>query len=122
MESTIIHELTHAWQHDALPLKELAKAFPKDVRDKRVQLLLEGHAVYVEIEAMKGKGEAEYAKRLERSYNTGNDVYSLGYKVISGQFVGMQIQGSNATSFVKMQKMVDEIISKEAVIPWPEGY
>lgn len=34
----------------------------------------------------------------------------------------MQIQGSNATSFVKMQKMVDEIISKEAVIPWPEGY
>lgn len=122
MESTIIHELTHAWQHDALPLKELAKAFPKDVRDKRVQLLLEGHAVYVEIEAMKEKGEAEYAKRLERSYNTGNDVYSLGYKVISGQFVGMQIQGSNATSFVKMQKMVDEIISKEAVISWPEGY
>ena len=122
MESTIIHELTHAWQHDVLPLKELENVFPKDVRDKRVQLLLEGHAVYVELEAMTEKGEAEYAKRLRNGYLNGNDVYSLGYKIVSEYFVGMEIQGSNATSFVRMQKMVDDIINKEASISWPEGY
>ncbi len=122
MESTIIHELTHGWQHDVLPLKELSNSFPKDVRGKRIQLLLEGHAVYVEIEAMTEKGEAEYAKRLKNSYMSGDDVYSLGYRLISEYFVGMQIQGSNATSFVKMQKMADEIICKEARITWPEGY
>ena len=105
-----------------LPLKELENVFPKDVRDKRVQLLLEGHAVYVELEAMTEKGEAEYAKRLRNGYLNGNDVYSLGYKIVSEYFVGMEIQGSNATSFVRMQKMVDDIINKEASISWPEGY
>lgn len=122
MESTIIHELTHAWQHDALPLKELAKAFPKDVREKRIQLLLEGHAVYVELETMTEKGEGEYAKRLKDNYLRGNDVYSLGYRLIAEYFMDMQIHGNNATSFVKMQTMTDEIINKEAVITWPEGY
>ena len=103
-------------------LKELAKVFPKDVREKRIQLLLEGHAVYVELEAMTEKGEGEYAKRLKDNYLRGNDVYSLGYRLIAEYFMDMQIQGNNATSFVKMRTMTDEIINKEAVITWPEGY
>lgn len=122
MESTIIHELTHGWQHDQLPLKDLEKVFPKDIRRTRIQLLLEGHAVYIEIEAMKEKGEAEYAKRLEKNYNNGHDVYCIGYKFISEMFSGIQIQGSEGKSFVKMQKLVDEIISGEASITWPENY
>lgn len=122
MESTIIHELTHAWQHDALPLKELAKVFPRDVRDNRVKLLLEGHAVYVELEAMAEKGEGEYAKRLRDGYLNGNDVYSVGYNLISEYFSSMEEQGSDATSFVRMQMMVDDIINKEDAIQWSDGY
>lgn len=122
MESTIIHELTHAWQHDALPLKELSKTFPKAVRKKRLQLLIEGHAVYVEIEAMREKGETEYAARLDRYYKDGNDVYGLGYKTISAYFSEMQTRGNTATSFEKMKSMVNDIISEEAMIQWPEDY
>lgn len=78
MESTIIHELTHAWQHDVLPLKELANAFPKDVRDKRVQLLLEGHAVYVELEAMTEKRPRTQPRQLRCSDYMGNSAARHG--------------------------------------------
>ncbi len=122
VESTIIHELTHGWQHDTLPIKELTATVSKAGGKKRVTLLLEGHAVYVEIEAMREKGETEYARRLENKYKTGTDVYSLGFQIVSEYFRGMENQGSHVNSFVKMQKMVDEIIGKEAEIKWPEGY
>ncbi|KIR01301.1 hypothetical protein P261_00115 [Lachnospiraceae bacterium TWA4] len=122
MESTIIHELTHAWQYDALPLKQLTKEFPKSVRDKRIQLLLEGHAVYVECEAMEKKGEGEYIKRLRTRYMSSMDVYGLGYRIISEHFSNMDIHGSSATSFVRMQNLVEGIIKGEVSITWPEGY
>lgn len=123
MTSTIIHELTHSWQHDNLNLKQLEKAFPKLVAKKRLQLLLEGHAVYVELEAMTELNEAEYAKRLRQGYLAGDDVYSLGYKLISEQFTAMDIHESYNNSFEKMKKLAEAIIGrKETTITWPEGY
>lgn len=122
MESTIIHELTHAWQHDNLPLKKLERALPRKLRDKRVLLLLEGHAVYVEIEAMREKGEAEYAERLKNTYLAGSDEYSEGYKLICACFEAMQDLGS-INAFERMSILVEKIIEeKGANITWPNGY
>lgn len=120
MQSTIIHELTHAWQHKALPLNDLAKALPKTTRDKQITILLEGHAVYVELDAMDGMGEGAYAARLKKEYENRDDVYGYGYKFVSEYITKQRIQGSYVTPFSAMQSLVDDVINKEVVIPCPE--
>lgn len=122
MESTIIHELTHAWQHDNLPIKKLERALPGKLRDKRVLLLIEGHAVFVEIEAMREKGEVEYAERLKSIYLAGDDKYCEGFRLISACFEAMSDLGS-VNAFEKMMLLVDEIIKEKGTnITWPNGY
>ena len=122
MESTIIHELTHAWQYDTLPVKQLIKSFPKKLAIKRFNLLLEGHAVFIEIEAMHDKGEIEYARWLRESFLSRNDEYGVGYKLVSEYMSSKKEEGSHITSFVAMEELTQAIINKEAVFEWPEGY
>lgn len=121
MTSTIIHELTHSWQHDNLPLKELEKTFPKNTATKQLTLVLEGHAVYVELEAMRERGEKTYAERLRKEYMNREDVYGYGYNFVSGYIQGKIIQGSHVTPFVAMQELVQEVIRKEIIVPCPEN-
>ena len=120
MTSTIIHELTHSWQHDNLPLKELEKSFPKDTAEKLLKLVLEGHAVYVEIDAMIERGEKTYAERLKKEYLSRDDIYGQGYTFISERIQEMIFQGSHVTPFVAMQEVVQAIIRKEVVVPCPK--
>lgn len=122
MESTIIHELTHAWQNDNLPIRVLKKSLNKLKASKRLELLLEGHAVYIEIEAMSKHGEVEYAERLKNSYIASKDVYGLGYVLIDEYIKSKRTLGSSLNSMQIMEELVDEIINKKENITWPKGY
>ena len=65
--ATLMHELTHAWQHANLP----------DM-DKLALKYIEGHATYVEIECTRLLGQKMYADFWERNVEAGNDVYAEG--------------------------------------------
>ncbi len=113
MTSTIIHELTHSWQHDNLPLKDLEKKTSQE----QMTLVLEGHAVYVEIDAMRERGEVTYADRLEKEILQRDDVYGHGYAFVNEFIKGKIIRGAHVTPFVAMEELVQSIIKKEVIVP-----
>lgn len=68
--STLIHELTHAWQH-----KNAAWLMTKD----NIKTC-EGHAMYTEIECMYALKEITYADKLDKATVNRKDVYGEGYR------------------------------------------
>lgn len=76
--------------------------------------------MYVEIDAMRERGEKTYAERLNTEYMQREDVYGRGYVFISEYIQGKVIRGSHITPFVAMQELVQAIIKKEVVVPCPE--
>lgn len=66
--STLMHELTHAWQHANLDMGRLSLKF------------IEGHSTYVEIECTRELGDSVYADFWEQSVEAGTDVYAEGYR------------------------------------------
>ncbi|MBQ7545845.1 MAG: hypothetical protein IJT41_02620 [Clostridia bacterium] len=67
--STLMHELTHAWQFDNLP----------DI-DKMQLYIIEGHAVYVEIECSRLLGQTVYADFWEKCVLLETNEYSKGLR------------------------------------------
>lgn len=66
--STLLHELTHAWQF-------------ADLNTNAIELMyLEGHSVYVEIECMTRLGQERFAEFNERCIMAQDDEYSKGLK------------------------------------------
>lgn len=66
--STLIHELTHAWQGENLEINRIDTKF------------LEGHSTYVEIECLRKLGQTLYANYWEDSVLSRSDVYAEGLK------------------------------------------
>ena len=66
--STLLHELTHAWQ------------FANIDADKLDLKYIEGHSTYVEIECTRELGQVVYADFLERSVLSVNNEYSQGLR------------------------------------------
>ena len=65
--STLVHELTHAWQHVNINMNaNLA--------------FLEGHTSYVEVECSKLRKQEVYAKFLDRCLMQAQDEYGEGYR------------------------------------------
>jgi len=120
MRSTIIHELTHSWQYDNLNLKELVKVFGRSEGEKKLKLLLEGHAVFVELEAMSELGDKEYVKRMREDYERRNDIYGEGYLMIRQYINTKKEMGNHITSFEAMKMLVDSLIKKEEELEWPK--
>lgn len=116
MRGTMIHELTHCWQHDNLPLKELKKALPKDKRDELLIMLLEGHATYVEIETMKEMHETDYAMRQHQAFWQRDDEYGRGYRLIYDYFKEKAAEGSHMNVFTIMQTLATDIINGKVII------
>ena len=117
MQSTLIHELTHAWQFDNLPLRELMRKLPALTRNRQRLILLEGHAVYVEVDAMRRKNETEYADRLSQSYLSRQDEYGAGYRFISGYLRQKEEEGSHMTPFAAMELLVKDIMEGKVTVP-----
>ena len=66
--STLMHELTHAWQHANIDTNRLALKY------------IEGHSTYVEIECTRLMKQSVYANFWEASVLAGDDVYAQGLR------------------------------------------
>ena len=110
MQATLFHELTHSWQHDVLPLKKLRRALPKAERNRLMLLLMEGHAMYVEIDAMRRLKEFEYADRLHEETWNRKDEYGVGYHLLYDRIRSKGEEGSHMNAFAAMRELVDDII------------
>lgn len=119
MKSTMVHELTHAWQYGLLK-KDKMKALMKSLgmyKEKKKKLLLEGHAVYTQILAMDELGEAHFSKVLKVEYSRRNDIYGIGYKLISEYCETKK----DLNPYQAMESLIDEIIKGADVIKWPDN-
>ncbi|MBE6957627.1 MAG: hypothetical protein E7447_00550 [Ruminococcaceae bacterium] len=66
--STLLHELTHAWQHANISMD--------------IELhYLEGHTSYVEVECMRLQKQRAYADFLNESLMNADDAYGQGYRL-----------------------------------------
>ncbi len=68
--STVLHELTHAWQYANLNMKH------PDIN----LAYIEGHSTYVEIEGMYERKQTRYAAFLDRITMARDDEYGIGYR------------------------------------------
>lgn len=116
MQSTLIHELTHAWQFDYLDIRRLLKKLPKSRRNELRLMLLEGHAVYVEIETMRKKNETEFADRLEKMVLQQDDEYGKGYRLVYAYIKQKGEEGSHMTPFAAMECLVTDIIEGKVTL------
>lgn len=111
VRGTLIHELTHSWQNDTLNLRLLSKKLPVIQRKEIEFLLLEGHAVYVEITVMQLLNETEYAKSMDRYMHCRNDEYGRGYRMMLPYMNDCAAEGSFMDPFYSMEKLVSELIN-----------
>lgn len=76
MKSTLVHELTHIWQHH----NWTAEILNKYGEDERVTMTMEGMAVWTEIQYLMSMGEKERAIRYKRNRDIDTSVYGVGMK------------------------------------------
>jgi len=116
VQDTLIHELTHTWQHDNLPISRLqSKLTPV-----QMLILLEGHAVYTEIETMRRLNEVEYASSVYEETLKRKDEYGIGYIYLRDFLKQCESEGSYMNPFSAMQRLCDEILAGR-VTPPPGG-
>jgi len=120
MQSTLIHELTHAWQFhdkDFYPLLQQAlQTFPKPSQARNRLLLLEGHAVFMEIETMRRLHEDGYADRLHQLSMNREDEYGVGYRLLRDYIIQQGQTGSYMTPFRAITQLMQEIIDGKVTI------
>lgn len=120
LQSTLIHELTHAWQHhDPEFVQLLPKAlrkFPLAKRKLMRLLLLEGHAVFMEVETMRRMQELAYSRRLQESYLQRDDEYGRGYRLVHDYILDQSQAGSYMTPFAAMNQLLRDIIDGKVTI------
>lgn len=113
VQGTLIHELSHTWQFDELPLKKLYEKLPgtKEQKDALQLMLLEGHAVYMEIETMRRLHEEEYAKYLHEYTMMRKDEYGNGYRLVADYLKNKEAEGSHMTPYEAMKDLIHAIIN-----------
>jgi len=117
IRSTIAHELTHCWQYDSLPMDRLEKTLGKN----RKTILIEGHAVFVQIQTMYDTfHETSFAESLEREFDSRTDEYGVGYRLFKEYMKFQYNQYGIVNLFDTMEKLVQEIINGGNPIVWPE--
>ena len=118
MQSTMAHELTHAWQYTQLDLKTLEKKLGKHAKQKR-KVLLEGHAVFVQIMVMDKIGEVMFSERLAASSARRQDAYGVGYLMFMTYYQAKLEDEGIDNPFDTMKRLVQEIIEGKNPIEWP---
>ena len=118
MQSTMAHELTHAWQYVDLDLNKLEKALGRYSAQKR-KVLLEGHAVFVQIDVMRIVGEAQFAESLISEHLLRSDAYGKGYQLFTSYYQKKIEDEGPMTPFEAMKLLVNEIIEGGDPIEWP---
>ena len=120
MQSTLIHELTHAWQHHDRTfdrtLQRMLRKFPRKKRALVRLLLLEGHAVYMEIHTMRKLHEDEFANRMHAMTMAREDEYGVGYRLVAGYIEDQAALGSHMTPFRAMTQLIQDILEGKVTI------
>ena len=120
MQGTLIHELTHAWQHDdptfSRSFQKMLRKYPKGKRELIRLLLLEGHAVFMEIEGMRKMHEKAYADRMHEITMLRSDEYGRGYRLVHDYIVEQGEAGSHMTPFKAMTQLVQDILDGKVTI------
>ena len=113
MQSTMAHELTHAWQYAKLDSdwKKLDEQLGKKNLSKKKTILLEGHAVFVQIDLMEKRGETRFAAWQKSEYESRDDEYGKGYRFFNDYFISKNADGGPYTPFVVMDMLVKDIIN-----------
>ena len=114
VQDTLIHELTHLWQYDNLEISRAQARLPVPPwqKAKKMLTILEGHAVYVEVETMRRLNEEGYAADLHDRYMAREDEYGEGYRTMRRYFEEKARLGSHMTPFASMQQLFDDIIHR----------
>jgi hypothetical protein len=76
MKSTLVHELTHIWQHNHWK----DDYFDKYKRDDDVTTVVEGMAVWAEVQYLLSMGEKDRAIAYKRSRDRDSSIYGVGMK------------------------------------------
>ena len=76
MKSTLVHELTHVWQHNNWPSDFNAKY----KKDENATLIMEGMAVWTEVQYLLSMGEKDRSIRYKRGREHDSSVYGAGMK------------------------------------------
>ena len=119
MQSTMAHELTHAWQYDNIDMHSFEKALGKYSKQKK-RVLLEGHAVFVQLDVMRRViKEQQFADRLAEEYMQRDDAYGVGLRLFSEYNTRKLEDDGPKNPFEIMELLVSEIISGEVTIEWP---
>ncbi len=117
LRSTIFHELTHAWQHHERAFEDALhsalRTFKPKYRKLARLLLVEGHAMYVEIDGMWEHHELVYANRLRKSTEERQDEYGIGYLYVREYLDEFRTEGSHMTPFVAMVRLLNDIADKQ---------
>ena len=113
IQDTLVHELTHRWQYDNLDMRRLER---KIRNDDLVTEIVEGHATYVEIDAMKRLHEVKFAERIEKELETRDDEYAKGYRRIRDYMSEKIGEGSHINPFTAMQQYVKDIINGDITV------
>lgn len=120
MQSTLIHELTHAWQHHdrdfSQKLQQVLRKYPRKERNRIRLLLMEGHAVYMEIETMRKMHEEAFADRMHNISMLRSDEYGVGYRMLRSYIVSQGELGSYMTPFKAMIQLLQDIIDGKVTI------
>ncbi len=117
IQSTLIHELTHAWQYDQLDMRQLSKKLPALRRSELLLMLLEGHAMYTEIETMRSMNETEYTDRMHAITMLREDEYGAGYRMVYEYLENLKAEGSHMNPLAAMRQLVDDIINGKVALP-----
>ena len=113
MRATVFHELTHAWQYQNLNIAEMTDKLPcekKADREYLMHCILEGFAVYVELESMERINERSYCKTYYAYLKQQHDVYSTGLELVEGFIEEKKHEGSQMTPFVIMKELETMIL------------
>lgn len=119
MRATVFHELTHAWQYENLDIPEMTKRLPVEKKDQErlMKCILEGYAVYVELESMERINEKAYSTDYYKYIIQQNDVYGIGLRMVEEYTNDRKSEGSHITPFVVMKDLEAQILSGNYPLP-----
>ena len=102
VQSTLIRELTHYWQFEEIGLDKLAKMSP----DKGLTIS-EGHALYVEVCAMRDFGEVDYADAMEAQLEKRDDIIGEGFRQFREYMQTVEGAGSYMNPFEAFRNLAE---------------
>ncbi|MCR5048163.1 MAG: hypothetical protein K6A37_04290 [Saccharofermentans sp.] len=87
--STVVHEMTHIWQFVNWDLEEIRAIYGMNksaCTDKAIDILMEGMAMWAEIQYLYIIGEHYYATQQEAAAKARRDVYGIGFRLFCEQY------------------------------------